>query len=336
MLYDRYYYSKLNTREKQAYKKVYAAMENYEPSVTINDFNGADIPKLMSAINLDNPHLFFVDFHCELQSDLFSQTIVLKYFYNKADTVILTEKVKKVCSKILSKVTGKTEFERELSLHDVLVKNVLYDDIAKTDILKYHARSNTILGVLFYKTAVCEGIAKTFKLLLNALNIKCIIVKGKAFDDSISDSEQDNFHAWNIVKIDGKAYHVDLTWNINLSNKNMICHTYFNLTDNDISADHLSLGSYPSCDTEDNNYFYKNSLVVRSKSDLCQIVENAIRTGKNSVEFRIAKNLPIAKSSMTSFVSDCIKNVTNSQQAYSLCSFEPSDQNVYCFMWKFK
>lgn len=40
-----------------------------------------------------------------------------------------------------------------------------------------------IVGVLFYKTAVCEGIAKTFKFLLNALDIKCIVVKGKATDD---------------------------------------------------------------------------------------------------------------------------------------------------------
>ena len=145
MIYDRYYYSKLNNREKKAYKKIYAAMQNYEPSVTINGFVETDIPKLMSAINLDNPHLFFVDFHYELQSDLFSQTVILKYIYNKADAVILTEKVKKVCNKILSKVTGKTEFEKELSLHDILARNVLYDDVAKNNLLKFHARSNTIL-----------------------------------------------------------------------------------------------------------------------------------------------------------------------------------------------
>ena len=87
MIYDRYYYSKLNNREKKAYKKIYAAMENYEPSVTINGFVEADIRKLMSAINFDNPHLFFVDFHYELQSDSFSQTIKLKYIYNETDTI---------------------------------------------------------------------------------------------------------------------------------------------------------------------------------------------------------------------------------------------------------
>ena len=81
MIYDRYYYSKLNNREKKAYKKIYAAMQNHESSVTINGFVETDIPKLMSAINLDNPHLFYVDFRYGFQSDLFSQTIILKYIY---------------------------------------------------------------------------------------------------------------------------------------------------------------------------------------------------------------------------------------------------------------
>ncbi len=85
-------------------------MQNYEPSATINGFIETDIPKLMSAINFDNPHLFYVDFRYGFQSDLFSQTVILKYIYNQAGTVVLTEKVKKVCNKILSKVTGKTEF----------------------------------------------------------------------------------------------------------------------------------------------------------------------------------------------------------------------------------
>ena len=195
MIYDRYYYSKLNNREKKAYKKIYAAMQNHESSVTINGFVETDIPKLMSAINLDNPHLFYVDFRYGFQSDLFSQTIILKYIYNQADTLILTEKVKKVCNKILSKVAGKTEFEKELSLHDILARNVLYDDVAKDNLLKFHARSNTILGVLFYKTAVCEGIAKTFKFLLNALDIKCIVVKGKATDDLSGNVSADTLHA---------------------------------------------------------------------------------------------------------------------------------------------
>lgn len=110
---------------------------------------------------------------------------------------------------------------------------------------------------MFYKTAVCEGIAKTFKFLLNALDIKCVVVKGKAADELSGIVSTDIFHAWNMVKIDDKPYYVDLTWDINLSDKDIIRHDYFNLTDTDIAIDHSIDKSLPSCKAHDDNYFIK-------------------------------------------------------------------------------
>ena len=336
MIYDRYYYSKLNNREKKAYKKIYAAIQNHESSVTINGFIETDIPKLMSAINLDNPHLFYVDFRYGFQSDLFSQTIILKYIYNQADTLILTEKVKKVCNKILSKVAGKTEFEKELSLHDILARNVLYDDVAKDNLLKFHARSNTILGVLFYKTAVCEGIAKTFKFLLNALDIKCIVVKGKATDDLSGNVSSDTLHAWNMVKIDGQPYHVDLTWNISSSDKNMLCHYYFNLSDVDISIDHAISSDLPKCRSNNENYYYKNGLIVENKSDLRGIIYKRIQNGINTVEFKLCGNVFENDTEIMYFVQKSVEVATHLSKSFSVAYTANPQQNIYFFLWTFK
>lgn len=336
MIYDRYYYSKLNNREKKAYKKIYAAIQNHESSVTINGFVETDIPKLMSAINLDNPHLFYVDFRYGFQSDLFGQTIILKYIYNQTDTLILTEKVKKVCNKILSKVTGKTEFEKELSLHDILAGNVLYDDVAKDNLLKFHARSNTILGVLFYKTAVCEGIAKTFKFLLNALDIKCIVVKGKATDDLSGSVSADTLHAWNIVKIDGQPYHVDLTWNISSSDKNMLCHYYFNLSDVDISINHAISPDLPKCLSDDKNYYYKSGLIVENKSDLRGIIYKRIQNGINTVEFKLCANVFENETAIIYFVQKSVDIATHLSKSFSVAYTANPQQNVYFFLWTFK
>lgn len=335
MIYDRYYYSKLNNREKKAYKKIYAAMQNHESSVTINGFVETDIPKLMSAINLDNPHLFYVDFRYGFQSDLFSQTIILKYIYNQADTLILTEKVKKVCNKILSKVAGKTEFEKELSLHDILARNVLYDDVAKDNLLKFHARSNTILGVLFYKTAVCEGIAKTFKFLLNALDIKCIVVKGKATDDLSGSVSADTLHAWNMVKIDGQPYHVDLTWNISSSDKNMLCHYYFNLSDVDISIDHAISPDLPKCLSDDKNYYYKSGLIVENKSDLRGIIYKRIQNGINTVEFKLCAKVFENETAIMYFVQKSVDIATHLSKSFSVAYTANPQRNVYFFLWTF-
>lgn len=101
--------------------------------------------------------MFYVDFSFGEYSELFSQTIELRYIYDKNETAVLTEKVKKVCNKILSRVSGQTDYEKELSLHDVLVENIVYHDVAKNNLEKYRFRSNTILGSLLYKTAVILG-----------------------------------------------------------------------------------------------------------------------------------------------------------------------------------
>ncbi len=336
MICDRYHYSRLTREEKSAYKKIYAAMQNHESTVTINGFERKDVQELMTAINLDNPQLFYVDFNYAVKSDLLSQTIELNYIYNKSDTAVLTEKVKNVCNKILSKVTGKTEFEKELSLHDILVRNVLYDDVAKNDILKFHARSNTILGVLFCKKAVCEGIAKTFKFLLNALNIKCVVVKGEAIDELTGRMEPDVFHAWNIVKIDGASYHIDLTWDINISTKSIVRHEYFNLTDSDIGFDHVIGKSYPSCKAEDNNYFYKEGLVAANKKELRSIISDKIKNGENTVEFKVSGD-PIRKGvDMINIVKACLESVVGDERNYSLCGAKPSKQGVCYFEWKLR
>lgn len=334
MICDRYYYSILTPTEKAMYNKIYTAMQNHEPTVTIKDFDGTDVGKLMTAINFDNPHLFYVDFDYRFQSDGFDLTIILNYIYNKSDTAVLTEKVKKVCNKILSKVTGRTEFAKELSLHDILVRNVLYDDVAKNDILKFHARSNTILGVLFCKRAVCEGIAKTFKFLLNALNIKCVVVKGKAIDDLTGRVDSDVFHAWNIVKIDGMSYHVDLTWDINMSVGNIVCHGYFNLTDSEIGLDHVTDKSYPSCKTKVNNYFYKKGLVVASKEELRSIISDKIKNGESVVEFKIAGGAIRKDVDMLNIVKNCLESVVGDERNYSLYGIKPTMQGVCCFEWK--
>ena len=336
MICDRYYYSRLTIAGKTAYKKIYAAIQNRKPSVTIKGFEETGVRELISAVNFDNPQLFFVDFNCQLLSDGSDRTIILNYIYNKSDTTVLTEKIKKVCNKILSRVTGRTEFETELSLHDILVRNVLYDDVAKNDILKFHAKSNTILGVLFCKKAVCEGIAKTFKFLLNALNIKCIVVKGKAIDDLTGRVDPVIFHAWNIVKIDGNPYHVDLTWDINMSAKNIVRHEYFNLTDSDIGIDHVIDKSYPSCKAKSNNYFYKQGLVVANKEELRSIISGKIKNGENAVEFKVYGD-PIRKGvDMLNIVKTCLESVVGDGRNYSLRGTELSKQGVCYFEWKLR
>lgn len=238
MTYDRYYYSILSPADKQVYKKIYDGIKNFETAITVSKTTES-LLNIIQFIGWDNPHIFYVDLNQYNYSKSQLDTIVrLTYWYNKQEVDEINKKVHKVLQKILARVNGTTDYEKEKSVHDLLIENVLYDMSALQNLHKHSPRSNSILGVLFYKTAVCEGIAKVTKMLLNLLDIKCIVATGMAGGE---------LHAWNIVKIDSKPYHLDVTWDINLSIRNRFCYDYFNLTDREILRDHIPSIKYPLC-----------------------------------------------------------------------------------------
>ena len=46
---------------------------------------------------------------------------------------------------------------------------------------------------------------------------------------------------WNNVNIDGKNYHLDLTWDDYDNDSAAVSHSYFNLSDDMIKANHFNL-----------------------------------------------------------------------------------------------
>ena len=87
-------------------------------------------------------------------------------------------------------------------VHDYLIENIEYDTtISKSNIYN-------IYGAMVNGRAVCEGYARSFKYLMDALGIPCTLVIGEA-----TNSEgQTEKHAWNYVKLNEIWYAVDTTW----------------------------------------------------------------------------------------------------------------------------
>ena len=115
--------------------------------------------------------------------------------------------------------------------------------------------SHNILGVFAFHKAQCEGIAKAVKVLLNAVDVRCIVATGEAWD-----SKESTLHAWNIVNIDGEPYQLDVTWDIGATcqRKNIIDYTYFNLTDVMMARDHKADCKLPECKATKANYYVRN------------------------------------------------------------------------------
>ena len=124
---------------------------------------------------------------------------------------------------------GMTDFEKELALHDALVRLADYDKSAYDDGVGRPDNTNPY-GLLVEGYGICLAYASSFQLLMDLAGIECITVIG-ASASSTTD------HAWNMVRLEGEWYCVDPTWDDPIGGEvrdpwqwDVIHHEYFNVT----------------------------------------------------------------------------------------------------------
>ena len=165
-----------------------------------------------------------------------------------------------------------SELEKELSIHDYLVKNVKYDhqviDAYKENYVM-NIDSHGSYNVLINGKGVCDGYAWTTKLMLGMCGIdsEVVIGTGKTEDETKKEG-MTIYHAWNIVKIDGEYYQLDVTWDENIYEQlSMSCYKYFNLSDEVMGKDHeWNASSYTKCTSAKYNFFSNIEAAARDKS----------------------------------------------------------------------
>ena len=141
---------------------------------------------------------------------------------------------------------GMGQWTTALALYDYLATHIAYSE--STDPGEYNIIRNAYGGIVD-RDAVCVGYAKAYQALLQRCGIPCVVVRSEAMD-----------HRWNLVKIGGNWYHVDVTWADPTDDVNgRVSHKYFLLSDATISnQDHKHTGwtPYYRC----NDYSYENGV----------------------------------------------------------------------------
>ncbi len=219
------------------------------------------IKKVIYAIQHDNPDIFWISNNFSYQY-LGNNTILkLNSTFSKNEQEEAIEKLSKKISEIISNIpNGASEYEKELYIHDYIINHCKY----KFEI--NNPKIYTSYGCLIENIAVCEGYSKGTQLLLNAIGTECRTVTG---------AKENEPHMWNIVKINGKWYHLDVTWDF--SNE-IGRYNYFNLNDEIIKKDHIineeAYGNIsptddkrynfklPKCDSMSENYYEKNAVKI--------------------------------------------------------------------------
>lgn len=223
--YSLFYYNQLTDIEKEIYNIFLNSKESFIKNEGIycmtglvsdvdNCFN--QIKKIMSAFCYDNPESTIYLNHYMLKA-ISSEIKGMEYydFYVKPSIKTKTysnsnEKEMRKKLEIVEKVTK--EFVQTLSgsntdklaqIHDWLITDSVYD---MTMSLQDTAN---IYGAIVNKECICAGYANAFKYIADMANLNVIYVTGNSFSNGTIE-----YHAWNLVYIDGEWKLVDVTWDL--------------------------------------------------------------------------------------------------------------------------
>lgn len=230
-----------------AYDQIAEGVE--EAQETINVYNGTDalstaeLKIVIEAYRRDYAQHFWLGNTYNYYGSTSVVSVFPEYLMTGSELETARAEFDAAVNEILSGITSSmSEFEKELYIHDRLAERVTYTEGTT------HAHNS--YGAIVEGQSVCEGYAEAFQYLLEREGIHSFIVTGYGYSNGAWGA-----HEWNYVRIDGKYYHVDLTWND--SDTGGIFHTYFNVTDDAILENHTitSIGiDLPVCDSLDANY----------------------------------------------------------------------------------
>ena len=278
--------SSFSARKEKARNLIHDALLNADESVVLPVLNTGDDSKaifgMIEQIRLGDPEIMFYE-GCTYRTD---GLLTLKYEKPRDSLLKAAQDTKAAADDILSRIIkpGMTDYEKELAIHDYIVGSCQYDieNFSKDTV---PPEGHEAYGPLIAGKAVCEGYAKAMQLLLNRVDIECLMVTG---------TSKGELHGWNIVRISGKYYQVDATWDdpVMDGGEQVLQHTYFNLTDKDLSIDHTwENAGYPACNSTAGNYYYYNKLVVSSPDDFTALLDKAVKNGLDSLSVRFESDL---------------------------------------------
>lgn len=337
MIADRYYYQCLNDIEKQIYQTVYSGIKQHKSliPIAVSGLPEESVNRIFHAVTADNPLFYYCNHSImNIAQDQFGNIAFCPQYYFKEDQVLEHNlKIQQAVNQLIAdlRLTEGTDYEKVLKLNEYFCRNVEYDDAGAdlSDVTRV-IMSHTILGVFAKKRAQCEGIAKAVKVLLNAVDVKCIVVDGTAI---LSDGSQ-SLHAWNIIKQNDEPYHVDITFNIGHITHGNVAYDWLNVSDAMVKGNHMPDADLklPVCVSEKLNYYTLNKAVFSSKKQACEYVKKKIKHGERLIYMRFGGRIKVSNIYMelVNIAGDAIQEYypNNDQNNLSVNSAVGADTNT--------
>lgn len=287
---SRYIYDQLSDEEKECYDILAQAVRDYEEEVVFPyPVEPETMKKLFLAVYNQEEDIFWM-------SSIFfrpaepSTAMKLSYRYDRETSQRMQAAVDEAAAGIFAGFSEETsDYEKLLTFHDYIVTHCTFSDT--TDY------SNCTYGALVDGFAQCEGYASAFDYLCSLADIDCFTVTGT--------NPTGYPHAWNMVKLEGKWYNVDCTWDdpvLDINDPSFLRHYYFLVRDSDISGiTHFPDTTYfslPICSAGD-NYYSREGYVASNGEEAAEkmkkAVVDALKNGRKDAAVRFTDSKAYAE-----------------------------------------
>ncbi|MBQ7173245.1 MAG: hypothetical protein IJR88_03930 [Clostridia bacterium] len=235
------------------YRKLSASIAARKDAVALHqNLTKEELARIYFCVSCDHPEYFWLTSNYEYSySGTEIREVTPSYYFSSSELASAKEKFSAAANEILAGLSSSmTDFEKELFIHDAIVKSNTYDESHKAPV-NHSAYSALVLGC-----SVCDGYSKLFHYFMARAGILSVNLIGYS----------NELHSWDAVKLDGDWYMVDPTWDDPTGHgENTVQHTYFNCPWAQFASDHSFVEpggepiknhfEIPSCTSDRYNYF---------------------------------------------------------------------------------
>ena len=234
----------------------------------INDIYNATFSEDNAISYKANDYLYYtydkfgIDGTVDQNTNRYDLKFTIKYYDTKEQESYVDAKINSIIDSL--HLNGKTEYQKISLINNYVTKNVSYDHSKTIPKISYSA-----YGALHNKKAVCQGYCNLTYLLCKKAGIYVKTLN--------SDS-----HSWNVVKISGKYYLIDTTWNA--ANKNK----YF-LT----CEKHGNCQKYNKNDLKNKEFYNKHKISNNCYGKNCKTIKATAKLNKTSFTYNGKIQTPV-------------------------------------------
>jgi len=293
---ERFFYNQLTSDvDRQIYHIILNGLMNFEEEIIVEHDEVSRMHEIFVLITHDFPEIFWVTGSTNTTMRSWTDgraeaTFKPTYVFTPEEIISRVALIESEIEAFISTVEADaTDYERVRLVYEHIIRTTSYDLTAP-----HH---QTIYSVFANRASVCAGISRAAQLLLNRLGVFATYVTGQAYVPGTSSAPIG--HAWNLVRVGGEYYFLDVTWGFPtfesdsaIGERIDVIYDYLLLTYDMIASTHMITEGLelPEVNSLTHTFFYKNNMFYTEvdESVLLDVLKRSVEQMDDWIAFQFS------------------------------------------------